>query len=93
MIASLLSSFVPIWLIWAIIYLTHRHCPIFSRGEAEIVRDLIDSAVRHGIFANKDLPTFVETPSRTRVLHALDFVYYTTALSLITFDVFYIWSG
>jgi hypothetical protein len=93
MITALLSSFLCIWFIWAIIYLAHRYCPIFPRGESDIVRDLIDSVVRHGIFTNEDFPTFADTPLRISLLRALDFLYYTAVLALITFDIFYIWSG
>ncbi len=93
MIASLSSSFLYIWLIWVIIYLACRYCSMSPREVTEMVRNIRDRVVRHGISANDKVPTFGNAPFCMSRFRALDFLYYTIVLSLITFDLFYIWSG
>ena len=93
MIASMLSYFLFIWIIWAIIYLASRYSPISQRGELEIIQDIRDRMVRHGIFTKDDVSAFGYPSLNMSVLRVWNFLFYTIVLSLITVDVFYIWSG
>ena len=93
MIASMLSYFLFIWIIWATIYMAYRYSPIFQRGEFAIIQDIRDRMIRHGIFTDDDVSAFGYTSLNMSFLRLWDFLFYTIVLSLITVDVFYIWSG
>lgn len=93
MIASLLSSFVSVWIVWVMIYWACRYYPIIPHRESEIVQDIRDRIVCNRIISQDDLLTDDDALLFMTVLRALDFLYYTVPPSLITVAILYILSG
>jgi hypothetical protein len=86
-------SFVAVWLIWVMIYVAQRYCPLITRVESEIVQEIRDRIACHNIIANDDLLTAGDAPLFMRVLQIVDFLYYTVLPSLVTVALIYIWPG